>query len=144
MTSALNVRIGHLKERHILQVIELLQELSNFRPLESQHVNIYRKFLEQDNVHARVAIIDNQVVGFGAIIISSNIRGGRLGHIEDIVSHPSHRRAGIGKLLVENLVAIAAENNCYKIVLASNSDNLQFYQKCGFSVSSFSMENRQL
>ena len=36
------------------------------------------------------------VVGYGSIFIQINIRGGKIGHIEDITVHPDFRKKGIG------------------------------------------------
>ena len=63
-----------------------------------------------------------------------------MGHIEDIVSHPSKRNAGIGKRIVSALYEIARANSCYKVSLQCQKHNISFYEKCDFKVSGAAMQ----
>jgi glucosamine-phosphate N-acetyltransferase len=55
-----------------------------------------------------------------------------VGHIEDVVTHPDYRGKGYASKLIEYAKKICSENNCYKIVLCSNDNNISYYEKCGF------------
>jgi glucosamine-phosphate N-acetyltransferase len=72
------------------------------------------------------------VVGYGCLVVEQKIRGGRLGHIEDIVSHSNYHQQGLGKQIVTQLVKIAKQEGCYKVVLNCRLQNEGFYKKCGF------------
>jgi len=50
-------------------------------------------------------------------------------HIEDICVKASHRRQGLGKLLVKHLIERA--RHCYKITLVCADNNILFYEACG-------------
>jgi len=50
-------------------------------------------------------------------------------HIEDVCVRASHRRKGIGKLLLKHLINEA--RHCYKITMCCNDENIKFYQACG-------------
>lgn len=65
----------------------------------------------------------------------------KIGHIEDVVTHPDYRKNGYGKSIVEYVKELALNvNKCYKIVLSCKEENDNFYEKCGMKKtgSSFS------
>ena len=57
---------------------------------------------------------------------------GKVGHIEDIVVDKHSRGLGVGKIIMDHLVKIANDMNCYKIILNTKEENVKFYEKCGF------------
>jgi glucosamine-phosphate N-acetyltransferase len=117
------------------EVIELLQHISIFEPLRETYDEIWRIFESQTHVHSLVAVENNKVVGYGSIVIENKIRGGTIGHIEDIVVTPSRRKHGIGKAILEALYDIAKTNDAYKVSLACQEHNVGFYLKCHYSSS---------
>jgi glucosamine-phosphate N-acetyltransferase len=50
-------------------------------------------------------------------------------HIEDVCVRSSHRRHGLGKLLMAHLISEC--KHCYKITLDCSDENMQFYISCG-------------
>ncbi len=116
--------------------------LSPYQPAAAQMPAIWREFIGQSRAHARVAVVAGEIVGFGALLVEVKIRGGRLGHIEDIVVAGDARKAGIGRAIIEELCTIAAAEGCYKISLACAERNIDFYCDCGFSVDGVSMSCR--
>ena len=121
-------------------VIELLQSISEFKPLKSDYLRIWNDICDQTNVHALVAVVDNQILGYGSIIIETKIRGGKVGHLEDIVSHSSHRNKHIGMTVIDGLLKIAKANECYKVILQCKEHNLKFYNKTDFALSGLAMQ----
>tara|TARA_B100000963_G_C22598601_1_gene659136 strand:- start:1327 stop:1761 length:435 start_codon:yes stop_codon:yes gene_type:complete len=137
--------IKNLSIRSVLQsdmdaVIELLQSMSEFKPPKSDFLPIWNSFCKQDHVHSLVAVMNNQIVGYGSIVIETKIRGGKTGHIEDIVSHSMFQKKGIGKSIVDALLNVAKENGCYKVALQCKEHNINFYKKCGYEVSGSAMQ----
>ena len=132
--------IETLKRRHMEHVIILLQNISDYAPPAENYDEIWDDFQSQNNVHSIVAIDDGIVVGYGSLVIETKIRGGRMGHLEDIVSHPIKRNEGIGKIIVNSLYDIARANNCYKIALQCQKSNEKFYVNCGYAVSGIAMQ----
>ncbi len=59
-------------------------------------------------------------------------KGGRVGLIEDIWTHPDHRKKGLASEVIQTLIEVAQDHKCYKIVLACSDDNMPLYQKFGF------------
>ena len=79
-----------------------------------------------------VAIQDDVVIGTAAILIEYKIRGDACAHIEDVVVAAQRRTYGTGRLLIEKLIEIAKDHQCYKAILDCSENNVSFYEKCGF------------
>lgn len=84
-----------------------------------------------------VAEMAGQVVASCTLAIVPNLsRGARpYGVIENVVTHPDHRRSGLGHAVVGAAVERAREARCYKVVLATGSTRettLRFYEGAGF------------
>ena len=58
--------------------------------------------------------------------------GGKAGHIEDVATRKGYEGKGIGKKVIEELIKIARENECYKVILDCNEKVMDFYEKAGF------------
>ena len=140
MDDVKNISIREIVQSDMDAVIELLQSMSEFKPSKSEYLPIWNSFHQQSNVHSLVAVIDNQIVGYGSIVIETKIRGGKIGHIEDIVSHSLFRKKGIGKAIVDGLFDVAKINGCYKVVLQCKEHNVKFYEKCGYQVNGLAMQ----
>lgn len=134
------IDIRKIKANDIDSIVELLQSISDFKPAKTEYSKIWDAFVKQSNVHSLVAIIDEQIVGYGSIVIESKIRGGKMGHIEDIVSHWLFRDKGVGKTILNALFEIAKKNDCYKVALQCKEDNINFYKKCGYEVCGVAMK----
>lgn len=82
------------------------------------------------------------VVGAGSVFLEQKVArlGSTVGHIEDIVTHPSFRNRGIGKQIVHALIDAAKQQfHCYKIILDCATKNIGFYERCGFKQSAVQM-----
>ena len=90
--------------------------------------------IQQQNAHIFVIEKDEIIIGTFKVIIETKLHNNfrSVGHIEDVVIHESYRKQGFGTLLIEHAKHICTENNCYKVVLACNKDNVNFYKHCGF------------
>ena len=123
------------------QVVTLLQEISKFQPALEEYDYNWMLFSAQNNVFSIVAINDqNNVVGFGSLVIEYKIRGGKLGHVEDIVTSSSYRNEGLGYAILDKLYDFAKENGCYKVALQCRIHNVSFYEKCNYTVSGTAMQ----
>jgi glucosamine-phosphate N-acetyltransferase len=140
MDDVKNISIRAIVQSDMDEVIELLQSISEFKPSKSDFLPMWNSFCEQANVHSLVAVMNSQIVGYGSIVIEKKIRGGKMGHIEDIVSHSMFQKKAIGKAVVDALFNVAKANDCYKIVLQCKEHNIKFYEKCGYEVSGVAMQ----
>lgn len=136
----MNVSLVEVQKNHMTAVIEILQSISDYRPDEKDYDQIWDEFQSQTNYFGLVALDEKvDVVGYGSIFIERKIRGGKMGHIEDIAVHPDFRKKGIGKLLINALYQISQEEKCYKVSLACKDHHLSFYQECGFVIAGISL-----
>jgi glucosamine-phosphate N-acetyltransferase len=76
----------------------------------------------------------NTIIATGTIILEPKFihNNGTVGHIEDIVVDKDKNGLGIGKKLIDELVNIAINNGCYKVILNCSETNIGFYEKAGF------------
>ncbi len=69
-------------------------------------------------------------------ILPNISRGSRsYGLIENVITHPEFRRQGIGQSMMQAVVEVAWQENCYKVMLLTgrvNEDVFRFYESCGF------------
>lgn len=91
------------------------------------------KIMEDPNIYYRVAVQGERVLGVASLIAINKIlrSGSRMGLIEDVAVSSEARGLGLGKLLIEDLLALGEELGCYKVVLNCSDDNVKFYEKCG-------------
>ena len=73
---------------------------------------------------------DDKIVGAITLIIEQKLihNGKCCGHIEDFVVLEEYRSQGIGSLLIDYVINISKQNNCYKCILDCN-ENLESYYK---------------
>jgi glucosamine-phosphate N-acetyltransferase len=124
--------IREVKRSDLAAVTNLLQGLSAFNPKELEQEKNWLGFISQANLLAIVAEIDEIVVGYGVLLIEKKIRGGKAGHIEDIVIHPDFRGIGIGRAITDFLAGRAVDLGCYKLVLQCSEENRGFYELIGY------------
>jgi glucosamine-phosphate N-acetyltransferase len=137
----MNLEFTPLKRSQMPEVISLLQGISQFTPSPDNYDEIWLNHSAQQNVVSIVAHQANGVVvGFGTLVLETKIRGGKIGHIEDIVTHPDHLRLGVGHSLVDRLIKIAQLEGCYKVALQCKDHNILFYEKSGFELGGAAMQ----
>lgn len=117
--------IHQIRKKDMSLVIELLQSISKYKPSKSKYPKIWNKFKNQKNIHALVAITNNKIVGYGSIVIEAKILGGKMGHIEDIVSHKDYRKSGVGRSILDKLFALAKKKVVIK--LRYNAKNTTYH-----------------
>jgi len=131
-----NILIRRVERNDMSEVVEMLQSISSFLPPEASFDEIWKAFASQNNVYSLVAEDCGTLVGYGSIVIEVKIRGGKLGHIEDIVVHELQRGRGIGAMILVALETTAISEGCYKLALQCKSENVPFYERCGYQSGS--------
>jgi glucosamine-phosphate N-acetyltransferase len=129
----MRILVRSLEKKDMFKVISLLStNLSPYAPKTSEYEEIWKQYQIQKHVYSVVADMLGEVVGYGTVVFETKIRGGKVGHIEDICVASKVRRKGIGGMILKELIDIALENGCYKLCLASEAKNLNFYELNGF------------
>jgi len=91
--------------------------------------------IRSQNAYIYVIEENNIIIGTIKIMIEHKLHNNlrNVAHIEDVVVHKSHRKHGLGTLLIQHAKEISLTHNCYKIVLSCNQDNIAFYKSNGFN-----------
>jgi GNAT superfamily N-acetyltransferase len=83
-----------------------------------------------------VDLVNHLVATCNLTIVPNLTRGARpYGIIENVVTHPDYRRQGLGTQVLHYALALAWQQQCYKVMLLSGSkreETLHFYEKAGF------------
>lgn len=124
------------------QVVELLQDVSIYRPDSAKALELARIFAEQKESYACVAAYGERLVGFGSLFVLNRIRGGCSAIIEDMVVAADVRGQGIGRLVLDDLLAQARTRACFKITLESSEMAREFYRAAGFEIGGHVMKYR--
>jgi glucosamine-phosphate N-acetyltransferase len=84
---------------------------------------------------------DGKVLGSITLLLEQKYihDGGKVGHIEDVVTRKEYAGRGIGLALVDKCINLAKEEKCYKIILDCSTANIPFYKKAGFREHETSM-----
>jgi len=128
------ITIESLDKSHSTDVVKIL--IDSFSKNYDKKIN--ESIFSSDEVDGIVALEKGNVLGYASIHYINKITR-KSGIIEDVVVKENQRGKGIGKLLVNNLIEKAKNNNCDKIILSSSEKNLKFYQKLGFQKNEFEM-----
>ena len=125
---------GHAFVRRVNQ-----SDASSIIDLLDKHLSPYRpEYIDYQleggaNQHRIVVEINNKVVGHASLLIEVNARGGKLGHIEDVVISSLFQGQGLGRILIESLENIARREGCYKLGMASTESAEKFYESIGYN-----------
>jgi GNAT superfamily N-acetyltransferase len=84
-----------------------------------------------------VADVAGRLVSTCTLVTIPNLtRGVRpYGLVENVVTHPDHRRTGLGRAVLSFALDTAWQAGCYKVMLATGSrreETLRFYEACRF------------
>lgn len=95
---------------------------------------IFEEIRKSSNIKIFVAIKDTDIVGSITAIIEQKFihNGGKICHIEDVVTRKGFQNLGIGSLLVKKVLQLARQEKCYKVILNCSEYNSSFYIKLGF------------
>ena len=132
------VVIRELEGTHLgKDFLDTLSNLGDIRKLKNdqKHIlKIFKNIKEKSNSSIFVALVDNKIVGTITTIIEYKFihNGGKVCHIEDVVTRKGYEKLGIGSGLIRKAIDFSAKENCYKVVLNCSEKNILFYEKNGF------------
>ncbi|MEE9565409.1 MAG: GNAT family N-acetyltransferase [Nitrosopumilaceae archaeon] len=115
-----------------LESLDSLRKASDLS--EEKAKEIFNKIKSNPNHVVFVAVLDSKVIGSTTLLIEPKFihKGGKVGHIEDVVIAKEHQGTGIGEKLINFVLDHAKQNQCYKTILDCTDDVKQFYEKIGF------------
>ena len=122
--------------------LESLDSLRNASDLNKDTArDILKKIIENPDHVIHVAEVDGKIVGSTTLLIEQKFihKGGKVGHIEDVVVSKEFEGRGIGIKLVTSLLEVAKAKNCYKTILDCKDELIPFYERIGFKQESNQM-----
>ena len=133
-----NIQVKELEDHHLIN--SFFDTLSNLTEIGIDVYNkefsrkIFEKIKKVDNIKIFVAIKDSDIVGSITALIEQKFvhNGGKICHIEDVVTRKGFEKLGIGSILVEKVLELAIQEKCYKVILNCSEYNSKFYEKLGF------------
>ncbi|KAI8069389.1 acyl-CoA N-acyltransferase [Gongronella butleri] len=120
---------GHLK---VLDVLTHTGDHSRAQWLEQfdfmrLHADTYYSIVIEDRLKDRVVAVGTLIVEHKFVHLN-----GKVGHIEDIAVANDQQGNRLGQRVIQALQYIGQQKNCYKIILDCATNNIPFYEKCGF------------
>lgn len=119
-----------------------LNHLTSSPPKEPQDIKVWREMLdrfENDELYyLLVGEVDSKVVSSVTLIVVPNLTHNTRPYavVENVVTHVDYRGKHYATELMKKASDIAAEFNCYKIMLLTGSkreNTIRFYENCGFN-----------
>jgi phosphinothricin acetyltransferase len=92
--------------------------------------------IADDAVVCLVIEQDDDLIGFGSLVMHKVPTKGEVARIEDVVIAENHQNKGLGRMLVLRLIEIAKEKKINKINLTSNPMRIgaqKLYESVGFA-----------
>ena len=101
---------------------------------------LFTKILDAEGLYIYLVEVEGTPVASCYLNVMPNLtRGGRsYALIENVVTDSSHRRSGIGSLLLKEVIKKAFGFGCYKVMLLTGRDSKvhTFYENCGLEKNS--------
>ena len=138
------IAIDFAQEDDLPQLADLLAELftleSDFQPDRDKQLRALRLILGEPSLGRLFVLrVDGKVTGMAnALLTVSTSEGGRVLLLEDVIVRSEHRGGGLGRQLVEHVLAWAHEQGMTRVTLLADRDNhpaLGFYRRLGFEHS---------
>jgi GNAT superfamily N-acetyltransferase len=139
------MELGIAEPGDVPQLVELLgilftQEAELNPDPEKQRRALEIMLAEPARARIYVARDGDAVVAMAALhFTTSTAEGGKVAWFEDCIVRPEHRRKGIGKDLLEFVIAQARAEGALRVMLLTDGDNERaqaLYRKAGFADSS--------
>jgi ribosomal protein S18 acetylase RimI-like enzyme len=132
--------IRDVKQEDLVSVLQLIQELADFEKA-SDEVKVTIEELSSDfqnNLfNCLVAEGNGEIVGIALFYNRYSTWKGKTIHLEDLIVTQSHRGKGVGKSLLDAIVAKAKSGKLRRVewnVLDWNTPAIEFYKKVGANV----------
>ncbi|MEW5789000.1 MAG: GNAT family N-acetyltransferase [Pseudomonadota bacterium] len=139
-----SVRVEPARPEDLSAMADLLSELftleSDFVPDRDRQLAGLALILDTPALGQLFVLREGQgILGMAnALITVSTARGGRVLLLEDVIVSGTARGRGLGRLLVEEVLAWAAQQGFSRVTLLADKDNrpaLDFYRHLGFQSS---------
>ena len=140
----MSVEFGAATRAELPQLVALLGVLfsqeAEFVPDDAKQTRALEKILADDSVgRIHVARDGGRVVAMASLLYSiSTAEGGLAASFEDLVVLPGYRGKGVGKALLQHVIAEARKQGVLRLTLLTDGQNERaqaLYRKLGFAES---------
>lgn len=140
----MNISIRNAREGDLPALLDLYVHLSRSNAALAEDALLaeaWQQVLTDPKVNCLMAEKDGTLIGSCVLVVVPNLtrQARSFGVIENVVTHGDYRRQGIGSQLLRHALALAWEQNCYKVMLLSGAGRMeahQFYESLGFKQDS--------
>eukprot|EP00698_Gefionella_okellyi_P020466 TRINITY_DN6424_c0_g1_i1.p1 TRINITY_DN6424_c0_g1~~TRINITY_DN6424_c0_g1_i1.p1 ORF type:complete len:159 (+),score=25.31 TRINITY_DN6424_c0_g1_i1:91-567(+) len=125
--------------------MSLLGQLTNVDGHSEQKFAAQFAYLQRySDIHVIRVIEDtlaSKIIASATLMIEKKFihDNGSVGHIEDVVVDSAYRGHNFGRLIIRELMTIAENASCYKVILDCAEKNVCFYEKAGFKRKEITM-----
>jgi GNAT superfamily N-acetyltransferase len=149
----MNAAIEFASAKDLPAMADLLAELftleADFQPDREKQLAGLKLILDNPALGRLFVLkVDGNITGMAnALITISTAEGGRVLLLEDVIVKAEYRGAGLGRQLVEHVLAWARVEGMSRVTLLADKDNasaLGFYQRMGFHHSAMTVLRRKL
>lgn len=126
------VKFREFKKEDAKEITELFKQLTD----DLNELDAF-ELINDPGCHCRVIEHGGKVIGFGCLIIHQIPTKGKVARVEDVVVHIDYRGKGLGKSLMNELIAIAKGKGVKHIDLTSNPTRIparKLYESLGFKL----------
>ena len=134
------IKFRKVERKDLGEVFPLLQQLTEIDYSSRNEEECWNKFNSNTSSNSIVGLYKDEVIAYGSLVVENKIRGEAAGHIEDIVVDNKVRGNNVGVMLIDELIKIGKEKECYRITLFCKEHLIKFYNKNGFEVNSMAMK----
>ena len=115
-----------------LEALDALRPASHIDAADA--VAVFQQLDRSPDATVAVAERDGRIVGTGTLFLMHKFLhgGSTAAHIEDVAVATGQQHSGVGRAVIEYLLARAQAAGCYKTVLYCEDAVLPFYRKLGF------------
>ncbi len=132
-----NIQIRKADNNEFIQVYDLIKELAVFEKEPNEPSNPLKKFIEEGTCtnprfHVVVAELNSEIIGIALYYFGYSSWKGSMLYLDDLVVKEAYRKLGVGKKLMDEIIAIAKEEKMNQIrwqVLDWNENAISFYKK---------------
>lgn len=139
----MNVR--RAKQADVLSIYNLITELEETMLDIKVFTSMYLDNISNSNIYYIIFEKDSKIIGFASLHIQKLLHHvSKVAEVQELVVTESYRNYGIGKIMYDELKAIAKEEGCSQIEVCCNMNRERthiFYQKNGMSKTHYKFTN---
>jgi len=132
----MDIKVREVEECDFPQLVALFQEFAQFEKVPERMINSVEKMLrEKESFHCFVAENEaREIVGYVTYFFGYYTWVGKSLYMDDLYVRPQYRGQGLGTVLIDRVIALAKEAECYKLrwqVSAWNKPAIEFLSSSG-------------